>query len=61
VGSDKVGSAAPLPYLLDDLAAPLVVAAGDDHVRPFSGELGRYGPADVAGGAGDQRRLALEA
>jgi hypothetical protein len=61
VSGDKVGSAARLADLLDDLAAPLVAAAGDDDVRPFSGELGGYGPADVASGAGDQRRLALEA
>ena len=43
--------------LLDDLGAALGVAAADDDMCAFGGERERDRAADVAGGAGDQRRL----
>jgi hypothetical protein len=54
------GAAAGLLDLGGEIGRPLLVAAGDEHVRAAGGERQGRSPADPAGRAGDEGRLALE-
>jgi hypothetical protein len=60
VRADEFGVSPGRADLLDNLGATLAAASVDDDVRPFGRERGRDRAADVAGGSGDERGLALE-